>query len=157
MTQPDTLHTRLRAELDRRQELAKAALCDQPWQADEEGVDNGSWIGTHWTVWTTTDDTEAHIACGLTSTDAKFIALHDPADAIRRYEGELEVLERHEPGYPGGEVDYGTHTERTETGQYVEVRDAEPIPAYYCERCDDFQPCIETKGVAHRLGVNVDG
>ena len=78
-TPPTTLHDRLRAELDRRLAVAHNAL-------------NGGWESlARWPP-----------------PIAAYLDLHDPADAIRRYLGELEVRERHAPGYPGGQVDYDT-------------------------------------------------
>lgn len=111
MTQPDTLHTRLRDEINRRLAIAQNAL-------------NGGWESlTRWLP-----------------PLADYLRLHDPADAIRRYEGELEVLERHAEGRFDG-----------------------PSAAMFgdgpwCRACrgNDW-PCLDLILLAGRLGVSVDG
>lgn len=114
-TPPTTLHDRLRAELDRRLAVARAAT---PAWANvgtvvEAGPDGVPFVGNDYVV--------------------EHIALHDPADAIRRYLGELEVLQRHAPMSGGS-----------------------------CEQCwhgtpdDSTWPCPEIRSLASRLGVNVD-
>jgi hypothetical protein len=126
------LHDRLRAELDRRLAVAKAAT-PGPWAWEATGQQPNSWgLGT-----VVGDDGETLLSGDVTDIegtevvdavcfqddghipDAAHIALHDPADAIARYTGELEVLERHLP------------TCRPEI-------------------------CVELKSLAARLGVNVD-
>ena len=74
-TTPTTLHDTLRAELDRRLAVARAA---EPLNWSAFGVRTG----------TPSPNDSAWIS---------FLLAHDPADAIRRYVGELEVLERHAP------------------------------------------------------------
>jgi hypothetical protein len=142
--QPDDLHGRLRTAIEARLKVAREAT-PGPWsrygnlgfqvftEAPYDDPDYEPPAVTHGS------DREA---------DAVHIALHDPDDAIRRYTADLKVLERHKPGYPGTDPEYGIHVERTEGGIYVEVRDAEPIPAYYCEHCDEFQLCDEIRDLA---------
>lgn len=139
MTQPDTLHDRLEAEINRRLAVARAAT-PGPWKARTEypqtvtsptygpdSSDEDSWV----------------ISAALThrpGPDATHIALHDPADAVRRYEGELQVLERHRPE-PDDCFDSGAHCAWCRA----------PSDAFH-----DIQwPCAEIKSLAHRLGVKV--
>ena len=112
----DHLQDTLRAELDRRLAVAKAATEAAATEAPSEVFS---------VSWPRTAGKDALIA---------YYALHDPADAIRRYEGELEVLQRHAPMSGGS-----------------------------CEQCwhgtpdDSTWPCPEIRSLAGRLGVNVDG
>lgn len=139
MTQPDTLHDRIRAEIDRRLAVARAAT-PGPWKAG--GIGDYGWtvqFPNHdgWSnMGVETEDNEQGKA------DAEHIALHDPADAVRRYEGELEVLERHRPVQ-----------ERDNLGPVV-------ICAYEWGDSDGYMVrydwCPEVKALAHRLGVSVD-
>jgi hypothetical protein len=143
-----TLHERIRAELDRRTAVANAAT-PGPWSADPTGtvvadadlVDDPS--GGEKVLRPIGQGPQEVAECyreerrGERAANASHIALHDPTDALRRYAGELEVLERH---YPVGEVD--------------------PI----CAACSDLElgqcridDCPELKSLASRLGVSVDG
>ena len=129
-TPPTTLHDRLKAELDRRLAVAKAAggwtwMCEQPHDF-------------HALLWSRKPDEPkiavTHGTLNLSAPLRDFVALHDPADAIRRYLGELEVLERHAPMSGGS-----------------------------CEQCwhgtpdDSTWPCPEIRSLASRLGVSLDG
>jgi hypothetical protein len=128
-TPPTTLHERIQAELDRRTAVANAAT-PGPWTV--RGIGDFGWA-VHF---------EGGMPRGIETEDNKqgrddadFIALHDPADALRRYAGELEVLERH--------ALWSTDLQRG---------------CDYC-RFDQYPewPCPEIRSLASRLGVSVDG
>lgn len=172
MTQPDTLHAQLEAEIRWRLEVARAASSSE---------DGSTPTGEHWRWECHNCDTPIALnpvtildelaecpncgSCGINiqsvevypsrsvgdlphlvthsaeeirPVDALYLALHDPADAVRRYEGELGVLERHRP--------------------------AEDMPSL-CTWCmsgtggDDLDylpwPCLEITSLARRLGVSV--
>lgn len=95
MTQPDTLHTRLRDEINRRLVVARAA-------ADQYGP---CWLITRIPPYTDPvllagdggDDLVSAGTVDLHEAHQVHIALHDPADAVRRYERDLKTLERHAP------------------------------------------------------------
>lgn len=134
------LHERLLAELDRRTALANAAT-PGPWRANHYGIESEVWSPElHRVVGRPTLEVlQSYVTSGrntYANADASHIALHDPADALRRYAGELEVLERHFPAadqpdqcrwcYAGGQDEY--------------------LP----------WPCPEIRSLASRLGVSVD-
>ncbi len=149
-TPPTTLHDRLRAELERRLAVARAAT---PGQWEVGGIGDYGW-SVHFprhdgwaNMGIETEDNEQGKA------DAAHIALHDPADAIARYTGEVEVLERHcradaHPHWPGRGRPHWP-----------------PDPA--CRGCNanfdeeyavaDANDCPEIRSLASRLGVIVDG
>lgn len=146
-TPPTTLHDRLGAELDRRLTVARAAT-PGPWSADPTGTvcadaDLVSDFkgGELLPIEGPSEVAECYREerSGERAANAAHIALHDPADAIRRYVGELEVLERHN-GYaiPAG---HGHYSGRPN-----------------CNVCNGMEwPCREIRSLASRLGVNVDG
>jgi hypothetical protein len=118
------LHARLKVELDRRLAVAKNAThaTINRWAVDVAGpVASLAWLGPSHDVFTSN------------WMQAAFIALHDPADAIRRYTGELEVLERHLPAAD------------------------QPDQCRWCysDAHDDYQlyPCPEIRSLASRLGM----
>lgn len=116
MTQPDTLHTRLRDEINRRLDNAQATHDDGGWES---------------------------LARWLPSL-AEYLNLNGPADAIRRYEGELETLQRHV-------------AETFGDSQLPEMLDLDPDQPW-CRTCrGNFWPCADLRSLAHRLGVSVDG
>jgi hypothetical protein len=134
-TPPTTLHERLAAELARRTAVANAATSG-PWTNADPMARDGVFA----------EAVDGFVAdCGYERMgpfavhNAAHIALHDPADALRRYAGELEVLERHAP-----------------TGNETGV---------WCAHClwlpgrdqPRLYPCPEIKSLASRLGVSVDG
>jgi len=141
-TPPTTLHDTLRAELDRRLAVARAAT-PGPWRVCAEGSE-GSRIAPDYR-----DALGKSRFIGILNgrvqpedgRNAAHIALHDPTDAIRRYTGELEVLERHAPRRLVGEM-----------RGWVDVKNPER-----CARCWADWPCVELMSLASRLGVNVDG
>jgi uncharacterized protein DUF6221 len=147
-----TLHDRLRADLDRRLAVARAAT-PGPWAWEATGQKDNSWgLGT-----VVGDDGETLLSGDVTDVegaevvdavcyqdngrlaDAAHIALHDPADAIRRYAGELEVLERHTE-LPDSWGSCATCL--------VEDARGSSMVAW---------PCPEIRSLASRLGVSVDG
>ena len=119
-TPPTTLHDILHAELERRLAVANSAT-----EAPSEVFS---------VSWPRTAGKDALIA---------YYALHDPADAIRRYLGEIEVLERHKPN-----EDHDCHTclyDTLQTYQDMPIANREDWP------------CPEIRSLAGRLGVSVDG
>lgn len=72
MTQPDTLHTRLRVELDRRLAVARAAAAEGYVRLNLSNA-----VGEH------------------ANPQTAFTALFNPAAVIAWLDGELETLERH--------------------------------------------------------------
>lgn len=142
-TPPTTLHDTLRAELDRRLAVARAASWDEwrhnpakQWHLPEDLPLRRR--GEEFVAAGPTDSPTCIAATGpaddpQSMADAAHIALHDPADALRRYTGELEVLERHAP----------CTDENCSGGD--------------CHRCAEFHPCSELMSLASRLGVSVDG
>jgi hypothetical protein len=149
MTRPDTLHERLAAELARRTAVANAAtpgpweVCPYVYGPPDEGwgpPSNFEIVAPSGTV----VHHYPHEGGGIyDEPDAVHIALHNPTDALRRYAGELEVLERHAPR------DFGPHwgplcdgcsiTEGSSVLRFVEY------------------PCADLMSLASRLGVSVDG
>lgn len=123
-TPPTTLHDRLRAELNRRLAVARAAT-PGPW---ELGIVHGTVM---------VPERGTRLALGRTGADAAHIALHDPADAIRRYEGELQVLQQH------------TWSDR-DKWRYG-------ITCNGCPNSAATWPCPEIRSLAGRLGVSADG
>lgn len=77
---------------------------------------------------------------GLADFDAAHIALHDPADAIRRYEYALKVLNRH-----------AVHV--------FDGHDAEAFgTAPWCGNCRTNQwPCRDLLNLAESLGIDTGG
>lgn len=129
--QPDTLHTQLNDEIQGRLALARAlAKFGAEWiAAFYSAMDE-------WRIRTKLDrEVIADVAPWAAPAEdaANYIALHDPADAVRRYTGELEVLERHAPCTEGN------------------------CCGGDCHRCAEFHPCSELQSLAGRLGVSVDG
>jgi len=94
-----TLHDRLLAEVERRKALAVAAM-PGPWAVwrdlDAQGfyaVGEASGVIPEGENWVDGEhNPTAHV---YVIEDAEFIAGHDPADALRRYEHYERVLERH--------------------------------------------------------------
>lgn len=88
--------------------------------------------------------------------DADFIAANSPDIVLRRVQAERAVLALHEPAWPSGEPEYDHHHETVigEHGRtrYVEVRDDEPIPAYWCACCSAPAPCQTLLAVAAGWG-----
>lgn len=155
-----TLHDRIAAELDRRLAVANAAT-PGPWEhVDYAGDPN---LDVAWTestfrgagsVITWGEGVEAGAICAPNGDlyprsgyspkdDMAHIALHDPADALRRYAGELEVLDRHAPKVrpSSGRVWCVACNEKTDVNLYGEVP----------------WPCPEIRSLASRLRVSVDG
>lgn len=73
------------------------------------------------------------------------IRLHSPDIVLGRVAAEREILAEHAGTWPEGEPEYGYHsvpmvgpTGRT---RYVDVRDDEPTPPYWCAACSDMAPC----------------
>lgn len=79
----DDPHARIRAEVTRRLAIAREAAeyCPTPW-----------YLGTDQVI----DDDSDTVVVAFREV-AAHIVLHDPADAIRRYERDLRVLQRHTP------------------------------------------------------------
>lgn len=146
---PD-LHSRIASELSRRLEVAKAADFG-PWEVGPTfgALDNRVYVrreGDH------IDSIGTCVIAGQVSNMPRFrenaahIALHDPADADRRYEAALRLLEHHRPvvlrGGPGGKY-YETTT--------------------VCATCSPPQfaefawPCTTLLYLAASLGLDTEG
>jgi hypothetical protein len=135
VTPPTTLHERIAAELDRRTAVAKAAT-PGPWEMRNSEI---------W--WVSRLDSEDVVIDAIgpesdpqTEPNAIYFVEHDPADALRRYAGELEVLERHAP----------CACDLAAAGRYPHCR---------THRClaEEGHRCAEIRSLASRLGVSVDG
>jgi hypothetical protein len=165
-TPPTTLHERIAAELARRTAVANAAT-PGPWTTS--GPDTiAEWsiyaLERGWMVATAEvndypDSAFPKLRGGITGDEANrnaaHIALHDPADALRRYAGELQGLERHAIVLR----DIGWLEDRDTRYEKLPVC-ARCVPKYSQFRTRADVPvgaCDETKGVASRLGVSVDG
>lgn len=99
------LYTALEAAIRARLEVARAA--------DLTGLD--SWYSV-------SDLVKEHRfgGAGLSNIDAGYIALHDPADAIRRYAADLEILDRYRRLNAEGEG-WLTHDEIYERNAQLEL------------------------------------
>jgi hypothetical protein len=150
MTQPDTLHTRLRAELERRLAVAKAAT-PGPW----EWVQMSKFFALRSTIEVEIggEDVRPFVLPVIKNPDPGdrvFIALHDPADAIRRYQRDLKTLERHTP------VEVHTNIDPRMVACAYEWRDGDGYVEPY-EFCPHVKDLVDDylQG-AHRLGVSVE-
>lgn len=90
--EPDVtdLHTRLHTTITARLDTARAAAdaTPPPWTYVEE--------------YPRLRDGRGNVIARFGYLDGRYIALHDPADAIRRYQRDLQVLERHTNSTYGG-------------------------------------------------------
>ena len=131
------LHARLRAEVERRLAVARSAT-PGPWRIHTAGTGIRGSVPYAWVTDTPKGQPQINPIVerhhGGTVTDMAHIALHDPADAIRRYAGELEVLERHVP-LP----DPWRHG----------------VTCNGCSRSTAW-PCPEIRSLASRLGMSVE-
>lgn len=143
---PD-LHSRIAVEIERRLAVARAATPGpwrhdpaKQWHAPEDLAErrNGEeFVGAG-------KPTIAIAATGpadhsQSMMDADHIALHDPADAERRYSAALRVLNRHAPAPRltdplRGEVD--------------------PWDLADCAHCDEALPCRDLRDLAASLGLS---
>jgi len=132
-----TLHERIRAELDRRTAVANAASHGGTGEWSRPDPDHS---------YGRIEDENGHLVVydegSPTESEAEHIALHDPADALRRYAGELEVLERHAPGPD----DTGWYCRWCYAGISQETGADEFLP----------YPCDEVRSLASRLGIMVE-
>lgn len=68
-----------------------------------------------------------------------------PEAMLARIQADQAVMALHEPTWPTGEPEYDHHHETVigEHGRtrYVEVRDDEPVPPYWCACCSTPAPC----------------
>ena len=76
------LHTRITAEIERREEAARDAesFCPSPWRRDGDRV----------------IDSSGHVVVTTYTGVVDHVAPADPADALRRYAHYRRILERHE-------------------------------------------------------------
>lgn len=137
MTTDDTLHGRIEAELDRREAIAKAAVCEAWTVAERYGEVEVVTVARH-ARYVGDQSPEAHsvVQAGdfhpaVNPTDAIHIALHDPADALRRYAAARRVLARHRP-----------ILWESLTGERR------------CARCGDTLDCPEIADMADSLGLS---
>jgi len=120
VSQPD-IHDQIRAEAERRLAIAREAWLEPPqtWYSVKDLTDK-----------------HANGGAGLADFDAAHIALHDPADAVRRYEYALKVLDRHV--------------------RYRIPKGYEPAGVLNCFRCNGLEwPCTEIADLAESLGIEV--
>ena len=125
------LREQILAEIERREKVAKAAFTigsSDPWRA---------LYGDRVVAQVDGESTYYGIAKELWEEHAEHIALHDPADALRRYAHYRKVLERHAP-VSIGEVD-------------------DPL----CSGCRDYAghlgwPCVEIEDLAEALGLSTE-
>lgn len=146
MTQPDTLHTRLKFRIDVLLEIARAAT-PGPWEcATVRGVTS---VGAPGILPSVAADVHFDI-------DAHYLVAFNPAVTIAWLEGELEVLERHAIVWR----DIGWMDEERETS-YDEIPvcgRCVPKHSHFRSRAEVPEgPCDEILSLAHRLGVSVDG
>lgn len=131
MSQPE-IHDKIRTEVERRLALIHVQQ-PFPWRLNAEGDE----------VWADDDEMVAD-AFALSSNQqrktAEFIALHDPADAIRRYEYALKVLDRHATDQ--GRCDYCASLCHSRSG-------------LGCDDPDAPAPCLEITDLAASLGIEV--
>lgn len=133
----DTLHDKIRSEVERRLAIARAAaIGGAEWR-----LEGGPFVADrHHQLFSVNEDGQTITTHGYTinmSLDRRRqIALHDPADAIRRYEYALKILERHEPTppYPGS-------------------------GSVYCGWCSQgiLAPCPDVRDLAESLGIDTGG
>ena len=92
------LHTRTRAEVERRLTVARAAT-PGPWELGDAWLQAGvlaDRFGPGRCAYCNLgEDYSVVVGPNIAEPDAAHIVLHDPADAIRRYEHALKVLDRH--------------------------------------------------------------
>lgn len=127
------IHDKIRSEVERRLGIARDAA---------EG-DTGEWyVGRKWNVAIAApvdfNMAEPLAAYGVAIPFSEHIALHDPADAIRRYGYALKVLDRHTPAAD------------------------EPHLCRWCFNSGDEQdyfpwPCPEVTDLAESLGIDTGG
>lgn len=123
-----SLHERIAAELDRREEMARAVpyLAAKMWDNRTQGV-GALAARRHWTD----EAAEAIEACAR---------LHEPADALRRYAAARRVLDRHK-AVEWDEGDVGCW--------HCSGQDAVEGIAF-------AWPCPEIRDLAASLGLEVD-
>lgn len=129
MSQPE-IHDQIRIEVERRLAIAREAWLEPPqtWYSVKDLTDK-----------------HANGGAGLADFDAAHIALHDPADAIRRYEYTLRLLDtRHRPVVLRGGAG----------AKYYKT-------TLVCATCsppqfgEDAWPCPELVDLAESLGIEV--
>jgi hypothetical protein len=133
----DDLHARLHAAITARLEVARAADVkqgDPEWYVSEVLASGGE----HFTVRSRQDNRPIARVQRLTdildgAAAAAHIALHDPADAIRRYERDLRVLERH------------THRSSTTSNAVDGVGQPHPGVCNWCEPGRRHWPCVDIR------------
>jgi hypothetical protein len=128
------LRDRIRAEIERRQAVAQAAM-PGPWRFNVYGIEFEAWsIAAHSVVGRCFE-----VVGQPRRQTAEHIALHDPADALRRYAAALRVLDRHQTCVAHGVV----------RADGPEIRHAPQ-----CHRCGSVDwPCVEVRDLADSLGV----
>lgn len=82
-----------------------------------------------------------------------------------RYDSEMiqgtvfAVLELHKATYPNNEIEYEWRNEPAYNNAgkligYLPVNSG-PIPPYWCQECNDMQPCATKRAIATGLGIEV--
>lgn len=125
MSTDTTLHDKIRSEVERRLAIARAAAAAKPapWVALalHDGWEHTGYSGVRTDETTPTGRRSSPVATLMADTleversslaseptpaaVAQFVALHDPADAIRRYTHALWILDQHQWVAPGVKCD----------------------------------------------------
>lgn len=151
----------LRNAHGRAEQLARAAT-PGPWEpegddpTDDEVFtvhdgEHGDWVGG--TVAFVRSGAYGRVDEGRTQANMCLIADHASPDAVlRRVAAEQTILALHQPTWPTGEPEYDHHHETVigEHGRtrYIEVRDDEPTPPYWCACCSTTAPCATLLALA---------
>lgn len=139
------IHDKIRSEVERRLGIARAAT-PGPWTVEDAfALVAGCRCGSCYEsepygrmIPELDGPPRADVSPVLYDHDATYVALHDPADAIRRYEYALKVLDRHAPAAD------------------------EPQLCRWCFNSGDEQdyfpwPCPEITDLAESLGIDTGG
>jgi hypothetical protein len=130
------LHDQIRAEVERRLAIARR-IDDVDWKLEEGayGPKVGEWLReVNVQMWQCDDEQDGcpDAARGWLA-EGRHIALHDPADAIRRYEHALWILDQHQ--WVAAGVNCGCSDEMCRCGEHV------PWP------CDDLVRLATSLGI----------
>lgn len=143
----DDLVSRLSETLDEIERVATVATSG-PWKVNGGHIDGISGDRTRVPV---------IVAAQVSPWNMDHITLWDPQAVLRLVAAAREILELHKPSWADDEPHYSDHAEQTTSGVWVDVRNVEPDPPYWCDICGDFTPCQTIKKLAAGFGVSEDG